>query len=276
MLVIESSIKNGGKVLSRFLCQRYLLGLRTRSLPKSLVGQNLSEQHLINALKFKPQDWTNAAKKNVGTLQAQKKNDMANAQKDNDRANAQKGNCGKCKHDIQQANSEMKKGCENSVGNDGLRGGEKITITRNAINSCENDSLGNEGVKESAKLPVECSVSSLQPISCLLPKMNLGYSFLVRGKDRKLSDIVEVFKATWKRKNDTLNEEDATLYDKIVKESTKNQAMSQFELLEKCFGPQNQDCVICFGDCVKPKDIKGPELSKVDLKAELQQKKSST
>ena len=48
--------------------------------------------------------------------------------------------------------------------------------------------------------------------------------------------------------------------------------MSQFELLEKCFGPQNQNCVICFGDGIKPKDIKGSELSKADLKAEFQQK----
>ena len=49
--------------------------------------------------------------------------------------------------------------------------------------------------------------------------------------------------------------------------------MSRFELVEKCFGPQNRDRVICFRAGVKPKDIRGPEPSKADLKAELQQKK---
>jgi len=57
-----------------------------------------------------------------------------------------------------------------------------------------------------------------------------------------------------------------------VDESAKNSSMSQFELIEKCFRPQNRDRVICFGGGVKPKDIRGPEPSKAKLKAELQQK----
>ena len=59
------------------------------------------------------------------------------------------------------------------------------------------------------------------------------------------------------------------LQDKIVDESGKNSSMSQFELVEKCFGPQNRDRVICFRGGVKPKHIRGPEPSKADLKAEL-------
>ena len=52
-------------------------------------------------------------------------------------------------------------------------------------------------------------------------------------------------------------------------ESRKNSSMSRFELVEKCFGPQNRDRVICFRAGVKPKDIRGPEPSKANLKAEL-------
>mgnify|MGYP001123629879 CR=1 FL=1 len=57
-----------------------------------------------------------------------------------------------------------------------------------------------------------------------------------------------------------------------MEESRKNPSISQFELVEKYFGPQNRDRVICFEGGVKPKDIRGPEPSKAKLKAELQQK----
>jgi len=35
------------------------------------------------------------------------------------------------------------------------------------------------------------------------------------------------------------------------------------------FGVQDRDCVICFGYGMRPKDIRGPQLSKADLKVEL-------
>jgi len=48
--------------------------------------------------------------------------------------------------------------------------------------------------------------------------------------------------------------------------------MSQFELVEKCFKRQDRDRVICFGLGMKPKDVRGLEPRKVDLKAQLEQK----
>ena len=58
-------------------------------------------------------------------------------------------------------------------------GGGKLIITRNAINPFENDSPDNEGVKQFGKLHVECSISSVQPICCLLSMLKWGRSFLV-------------------------------------------------------------------------------------------------
>ena len=55
-------------------------------------------------------------------------------------------------------------------------------------------------------------------------------------------------------------------------ESKKIPSMSQFELVEKCFRPQDRDCVICFGLGMKLNDVRGPEPSKADLKAQLEKK----
>ncbi|KAJ8433395.1 hypothetical protein Cgig2_028995 [Carnegiea gigantea] len=82
------------------------------------------------------------------------------------------------KHDILQVHSDKEKGCENSASNDALIGGEKQIVIRKAINPSENDSPENEG----------------------------------GGTDGKVPSIAEIFKANRKRKDDTLNEEDATLY----------------------------------------------------------------
>ncbi|KAJ8440466.1 hypothetical protein Cgig2_028702 [Carnegiea gigantea] len=97
-------------------------------------------------------------------------------------------------------------------------------------------------------------------------KKNLG------GKDGKVPDIAEIFKATRKKKDGTLEKEDAIIYDNILGELEKNPSMSQFELVEKCFGRQDRDRVICFGLGMKPKDVRGPEPSKADLKTQLQKK----
>ncbi|KAJ8441651.1 hypothetical protein Cgig2_019785 [Carnegiea gigantea] len=90
------------------------------------------------------------------------------------------------KHDILQAHSDKEKGYENSASNDAMISGGKLTVTRNAINPSENDSPDNEGIKQFGKLH--------------------------GGKDGKVPNIAEIFKATQKRKDGTLNEEDAALY----------------------------------------------------------------
>ncbi|KAJ8440414.1 hypothetical protein Cgig2_017647 [Carnegiea gigantea] len=186
-----------------FLCHGRLSSRKMPSWPKSSVGQNLSEQHLINALGVDPKMRQIQGRKMLESvrLQSQKQNDVANAQKDNDSANSQKDNdttnaqkenvifcllkieskiVHNFKHDILQAHSDKKKGCENSASSDAVIGGGKLTVTRNAINPSENDSSDNEGVKQFGKLHVECSVSSVQPICCLLSMLKWSRSFLVR------------------------------------------------------------------------------------------------
>ncbi|KAJ8452538.1 hypothetical protein Cgig2_000127 [Carnegiea gigantea] len=88
--------------------------------------------------------------------------------------NAQKENV----HDILQAHSDKEKGCKNFASNEALITGGNLTFTTTAINPSENDSPDNEG----------------------------------GGKDRKVPNIAEIFKATQNRKDGTLNEEDAALY----------------------------------------------------------------
>ena len=73
----------------------------------------------------------------------------------------------------------MEKRCGNSVSNDALIDGGKLTVIRNAISPFQNDPPNNEGVKEPRKSHVECSIGSVQPISCLLSLLNWGFSFLV-------------------------------------------------------------------------------------------------
>ncbi|KAJ8438306.1 hypothetical protein Cgig2_018786 [Carnegiea gigantea] len=58
----------------------------------------------------------------------------------------------------------------------------------------------------------------------------------------------------------------------IISTADKHPEFSQFELIGKCFGPQDHDHVICFGHGVTPKDVQGPQPSKVDLMTEIQEK----
>ncbi|KAJ8433706.1 hypothetical protein Cgig2_019815 [Carnegiea gigantea] len=213
--------KNSAKarfVAPGFLCHGRLSGLKKPSCPKSSVRQNPSEQHLINALKGASQDEAkaNAAKKNVNDgVAPQEDNDTRNSQKDYETTNAQKEN-----HDILQAHSDKDKGCENSVSNDALISGGKLTVTRKAINPSKNDSPDNEARISAERRKRKRGIVSRPR------RRNKG------GKDGKVPNIAEIFKATRKRKDDTLNEEDATLYDQIVDESGKNSSTSQFELAD--------------------------------------------
>ncbi|KAJ8439333.1 hypothetical protein Cgig2_022470 [Carnegiea gigantea] len=89
------------------------------------------------------------------------------------------------------------------------------------------------------------------------------------GKDGKVPDIAEIFKATRKKKDGTLEKEDAIIYDNILGELEKNPSMSQFELVEKCFGRQDRDRVICFGLGMKPKDLQKKNQHINDLESRL-------
>ncbi|KAJ8443702.1 hypothetical protein Cgig2_032325 [Carnegiea gigantea] len=256
-------------IVHTYVIDKPLQGLTLPLVTYNFVDESEHDTHKEELNKGKvpstqfPMSWTliklesvhlDAQKQNDGVI-AQEDNDTRNSQKDNDTTNAQKENV----HDILQPHSDKEKGCENSASNDALIGGGKQTVTKNAINPSENDFLENEA-----------------RISAERRKRKRGIASRPRGrnkagKDGKAPSIAEIFKATRKRKDGTLNEEDAALY--IMDESEKNPSMSQFELVEKYFEPQNRDRVICSGGSVKPKDIRGPEPSKANLKAELQQKK---
>ncbi|KAJ8433347.1 hypothetical protein Cgig2_004500 [Carnegiea gigantea] len=78
-------------------------------------------------------------------------------------------------HDILQAHSDKEKGCENSVSNDALISDGKLTRK-------------------------------------LLIHLRMILRIMKGGKDGKVPNIAEIFKATRKRKDGTLNDEDASLY----------------------------------------------------------------
>ena len=54
-----------------------------------------------------------------------------------------------------------------------------------------------------------------------------------------------------------------------MEKSNNKPSISQFDLVEKCFGVQDCDRVICFGYGTKLEDIRGPQPSTAELKAEL-------
>ncbi|KAJ8426981.1 hypothetical protein Cgig2_033929 [Carnegiea gigantea] len=64
----------------------------------------------------------------------------------------------------------------------------------------------------------------------------------------------------------------ATVVEEIISVVDKHPEFSQFELIKKCFGPQDHDYTVCFGHGVTPKDLQGPQPSKVDLVIEIQEK----
>ncbi|XP_056688130.1 uncharacterized protein [Spinacia oleracea] len=76
------------------------------------------------------------------------------------------------------------------------------------------------------------------------------------GKD--LPPISAVFKKTREGKSGNLKENDATKLDEIVSVEKENPSLSQFEVVEKCFGPQDRGGVVCFGFGIRPKDVRGP------------------
>lgn len=57
--------------------------------------------------------------------------------------------------------------------------------------------------------------------------------------------------------------------DEIVAVETNNPSLSQFDVVENCFGTHDRGTMVCFGFGVKPKDVRGPLPSRNDLTAGL-------
>lgn len=51
-----------------------------------------------------------------------------------------------------------------------------------------------------------------------------------------------------------------------------NPSLSQFEIVEKCFGQQDRGSIVCFGSGIRPKDVRGPLPSRIELTSRLQEK----
>ncbi|KAJ8433881.1 hypothetical protein Cgig2_021264 [Carnegiea gigantea] len=60
--------------------------------------------------------------------------------------------------------------------------------------------------------------------------------------------------------------------EEILRTSKDNPHFSAFELVEECFRPQDRDHVACLGYGMKPKDVRGPLISRAALQAMLQEK----
>ncbi|KAJ8440214.1 hypothetical protein Cgig2_023979 [Carnegiea gigantea] len=85
------------------------------------------------------------------------------------------------------------------------------------------------------------------------------------GKEGKQPTVAEIFKAIQKAKTGSLEGQDAEKYEEIISTADKHPEFSQFELIEKCFGPQDHYHVVCFGHGATPKDVWGSQPSKVNL-----------
>ncbi|KAJ8428169.1 hypothetical protein Cgig2_028289 [Carnegiea gigantea] len=92
------------------------------------------------------------------------------------------------------------------------------------------------------------------------------------GKEGKMPTVAEIFKETRQLKSGALDEEYASKLEEIIQTSKDNPHFSAFELVEEYFGPQDRDHVACFGYGMKPKDVRGPLLSRAALQAILQEK----
>ncbi|KAJ8422486.1 hypothetical protein Cgig2_016922 [Carnegiea gigantea] len=83
----------------------------------------------------------------------------------------------------------------------------------------------------------------------------------------KQPTAAKIFKAARKAKTGNLEGQDAEKYEEIISTTDKHPEFSQFELIEKY-----HNHIVCFGHGVTPKDVRGLELSKVDLMIEIQEK----
>ncbi|XP_021836768.2 uncharacterized protein [Spinacia oleracea] len=93
------------------------------------------------------------------------------------------------------------------------------------------------------------------------------------GKEGKyLPPISAVFKKTREGKSGNLKENDATKLDEIVSVEKENPSLSQFEVVEKFFGPQDRGGVVCFGFGIRPKDVRGPLPTRADLTSRAHEK----
>lgn len=51
-----------------------------------------------------------------------------------------------------------------------------------------------------------------------------------------------------------------------------NPSFTQFEVVEKCFGEQDRDHVVCHGFGMRPKDVRGPLPSREELTIKIREK----
>nr|CAD1823586.1 unnamed protein product [Ananas comosus var. bracteatus] len=89
------------------------------------------------------------------------------------------------------------------------------------------------------------------------------------GKYDKPPSLATIFYETRKKGGQLEGEDTIKKYDEILVASQSNPTFSNIELIEKCFGSQCRNHVVCFGGGVKSTDLKPSSSSRAELHAKL-------
>nr|CAD1843907.1 unnamed protein product [Ananas comosus var. bracteatus] len=90
------------------------------------------------------------------------------------------------------------------------------------------------------------------------------------GKVGQPPSLATIFFETRKKGDKLVGEDTSKLYDKIVDATQSEPFLSNIELVEKCFGPQRHNHIICHGGGLKPNDMKTIG-TRVELQAKLRE-----
>nr|CAD1838579.1 unnamed protein product [Ananas comosus var. bracteatus] len=90
------------------------------------------------------------------------------------------------------------------------------------------------------------------------------------GKVGQPPNLATIFFETRKKVDKLVEQETISRYDKIVEVTQAEPSLSNIELVEKCFGPQRHDHVVCYGGGLKPNAMRTSG-SKVELQAKLRE-----
>ncbi|XP_019235706.1 PREDICTED: uncharacterized protein LOC109216032 isoform X2 [Nicotiana attenuata] len=85
------------------------------------------------------------------------------------------------------------------------------------------------------------------------------------GKDGKLPDVATIFFETRKKNNKLVEPETSEKYDKIKELMQSESSLTNIEVVERCFGPQQKSHVVGFGGGITAKELKGGNSSKAAL-----------
>nr|CAD1833844.1 unnamed protein product [Ananas comosus var. bracteatus] len=92
---------------------------------------------------------------------------------------------------------------------------------------------------------------------------------LVGGKNCNPPSLATIFFETRKKGGQLEGDNTNKKYNEILEASQSQPELSNIELIEKCFGTQCRQHVVCYGGGVKPTDLKPSYSSRAELNAKL-------